>query len=85
MRNNLPLNSSLLYFKNRTDLVKFQLCERCTCYAIVQERTKFIPGNYRPVSLKSDVCKCMGKNVRASVIEHLARNNLMSNAQFGFV
>ena len=42
------------------------------------------PGNYRPVSLTSIVCKCMEKIVRAAVIEHLSRNNLISNEQFGF-
>ncbi|MES9971492.1 MAG: reverse transcriptase family protein, partial [Candidatus Thiodiazotropha sp.] len=42
------------------------------------------PGNYRPVSLTSVVCKCLEKIVRASVIEHLVRNNLISSAQFGF-
>ena len=42
------------------------------------------PGNYRPVSLTSIVCKCMEKIVRTAVIEHLMSNNLISNAQFGF-
>ena len=42
------------------------------------------PGNYCPVSLTSIVCKCMEKIVRAAVIEHLSRNNLISNEQFGF-
>lgn len=42
------------------------------------------PGNYRPVSLTSIVCKCMEKIVRSSVVEHLITNNLISNAQFGF-
>lgn len=41
------------------------------------------PGNYRPVSLTSIVCKCMEKIVRSSVVEHLITNNLISNAQFG--
>ena len=41
------------------------------------------PGNYRPVNLTSFVCKCMEKVVRSSIIEHLVRNNLISNAQFG--
>ena len=42
------------------------------------------PGNYRPVSLTSIVCKCIEKIVRAAVIEPLSRNNLISNEQFGF-
>ncbi|MEW8548045.1 MAG: reverse transcriptase family protein, partial [Candidatus Thiodiazotropha sp.] len=42
------------------------------------------PGNYRPVSLTSIVCKCMEKIIRSSILTHLVRNNHISNAQFGF-
>lgn len=42
------------------------------------------PGNYRPVSLTSIVCKCLEKIVRTSILDHLDRNSLISNAQFGF-
>ena len=42
------------------------------------------PGIYRPVSLTSMVCKCMEKIVRTSVVDHLIRNQLLSDAQFGF-
>lgn len=45
---------------------------------------KSSPSNYRPVSLTSIVCKCMEIIVRTSVIEHLVKNNLISDAQFGF-
>ena len=47
------------------------------------ERT--LPSNYRPVSLTSVVCKVMGKIVRSWVMDHLDRNDLLSDRQFGFI
>ena len=49
-----------------------------------QKGQKSKPKNYRPVSLTSVVCKCLEKIARGSVIEHLMKNHLSSNAQFGF-
>ena len=42
------------------------------------------PGNYRPVSLTSIVCKCLETIIRAQILEHLVRNKHISEAQFGF-
>ena len=42
------------------------------------------PGNYRPVSLTSVVCKCLETIIRAQILEHLVRNKHISVSQFGF-
>ncbi len=51
---------------------------------LFKKGSKSTPGNYRPVSLTSIVCKCLEKLVRKSIVEHLSRNKLISDAQFGF-
>ena len=43
------------------------------------------PGNYRPVSLTSVLCKVMESIIRDDIIQHLERNNLLSECQHGFV
>ena len=42
------------------------------------------PGNYRPVSLTSIVCKVFEGFIRDSLTAHLIRNQLLSEHQFGF-
>ena len=42
-------------------------------------------GNYRPVSLISEVCKVMESFVRDSMMQHLEQNDLFSNQQYGFI
>ena len=41
--------------------------------------------NYRPVSLTSVVCKLMESILRKQIMEHLFRENLLSNKQYGFI
>ena len=43
-----------------------------------------LPSNYRPVSLTSQVCKVMESIVREHLLEHLKRNNILSDRQHGF-
>ena len=43
------------------------------------------PGNYRPISLTSAVCKVLESIIRESIIEHMTCNSLISNAQHGFL
>ena len=45
---------------------------------------KSTPGNYRPVSLTSVVCKIFEGFVRDSLYNHFVENNLLSINQFGF-
>ena len=42
------------------------------------------PGNYRPVSLTSQVCKVLEAIVRKHLLEHLDRNDILSDRQHGF-
>ena len=43
------------------------------------------PGNYRPISLTSTMCKVLESIIRESIIEHMTSNNLISNTQHGFL
>ena len=41
--------------------------------------------NYRPVSLTSVVCKVTESIIKDHIMEHITRNELMTNAQHGFI
>lgn len=51
---------------------------------IFKKGDKKIPGNYRPVSLTSIVCKIFEGFVRDSLIKHLSDHDLLSDRQYGF-
>ena len=46
---------------------------------------KLDPANYRPVSLTCVLCKVMESLVKDSMLKHLLDNNLISEAQHGFM
>ena len=52
-----------------------------TVSAIHKKGDKKQPGNYRPVSLTSIVCKILESIVRNRIMEHMQINNLFSNSQ----
>jgi hypothetical protein len=52
---------------------------------IFKKGSKKDPGNYRPVSLTSLVCKLMEGLIKDSMMEHLMTNNLIASEQHGFV
>ena len=52
--------------------------------AIYKKGSKSDPGNYRPVSLTSIVCKLFESFVRDSIDSHMASNNLYTDSQHGF-
>jgi hypothetical protein len=41
-------------------------------------------GNYRPVSLTSQLCKLLETVIRDAIVTHLERNRLISDTQHGF-
>ena len=46
---------------------------------------KFVPVNYRPISLTSHLTKTFERIVRKSIVAHLAEENLLNKTQHGFV
>ena len=44
-----------------------------------------IPGNYRPISLTSTVCKILEGIVWDHIVQHMNKSHLFSNKQFGFI
>ena len=52
---------------------------------IYKKGDKSQPGNYRPVSLTSVLCKVMETFIKNSLNNHLINNNILSDQQFGFV
>lgn len=51
---------------------------------LFKKGSKTEPGNYRPVSLTSIVCKLLEKIIRKHIIDHLDYNSFISNYQYGF-
>ena len=50
-----------------------------------KKEPKTDPGNYRPVSLTSIICKLMEKLVKNQIVSHMTKNKLFSKKQFGFI
>ena len=53
--------------------------------AIFKKGNRSEPGNYRPVSLTSVLCKVMETLLREEIMQHMKENKLFSNKQFGFI
>lgn len=52
--------------------------------AIFKNGVKSSPGNYRPVSLTSQVGKLMERIIKEELVRHLENNNLILDSQHGF-
>ena len=52
---------------------------------IYKKGKKSTPGNYRPVSLTSILCKVTESIIRDHIMDHLYRNRLLTPCQHGFV
>ena len=50
---------------------------------IFKKGNKQEPGNYRPVSLTSVLCKLLESNIKEEIMNHLSRHNLLSDSRFG--
>ena len=53
-----------------------------TC--IFKKGNKQDPGNYRPVSLTSVICKLLESNIREAIKDNLSSYKLLSDSQYGF-
>ena len=51
---------------------------------IFKKGDKLVTGNYRPVSLTSQVCKICEKLVREGIVQHVNSNDLFRDEQHGF-
>src|SRR5260221_1084505 len=51
---------------------------------LFKKGTKQDPGNYRPVSLTSQICKLLESIIKDNIINHLNTNNLINSSQHGF-
>jgi hypothetical protein len=81
----LAVPLSLIYSKSLS-------CERCpeiwkraNVTPLFKKGSRLDPGNYRPISLTSIVCKVMEKIIRDSITDHLVVENLINTSQHGFV
>ena len=52
---------------------------------IYKKGPKGDPGNYRPVSLTSTVCRMLESIIKDDLMSHLAENNLIRDSQHGFL
>ncbi len=52
--------------------------------AIFKKGSKKDPGNYRPVSLTSHICKIFEKILKEELVNHLESNKILKESQHGF-
>jgi hypothetical protein len=57
---------------------------RANVTPLFKKGSKFVPGNYRPVSLTSVVCKTMERMVKDALVKHLVKNEVISDSQHSF-
>ncbi len=56
-----------------------------TVCPIFKKGSREIPGNYRPVSLTSFVCKMLESILKQSIMHHLQRTEAIPKSQHGFL
>jgi len=53
--------------------------------ALFKKGSKKEPGNYRPVSLTSQICKLLEKVIKEGIVNYLEANELIGKSQHGFI
>jgi hypothetical protein len=81
----LALPLSILFNKSLEEGTVPQSWKQACITPIYKKGSKKDPGNYRPVSLTSVVCKLMEGLVRDGIVDHLFSNNLLAPEQHGFI
>jgi len=61
-------------------IVEYILCIFC----VYIHGSKKDPGNYRPVSLTSHICKILEKIIKEKIVNHLEENKILNKSQHGF-
>ena len=81
----LALPLSILFQKSLNEgILPSEWLKACVT-AIFKKGDKSYPGNYRPISITSILCKIMESLVRDELVNHMVKNNLFSKYQHGFV
>jgi len=62
-----------------------EIWKKANVTPLFKKGSRLDPGNYRPISLTSIVCKVMEKIIRNTMINHLVEHRLISTNQHGFV
>ena len=75
---------TLLFNKSMSEGKIPYLWKEAEVRPIFKKGNKSNPGNYRPVSLTSVLCKIFESFVRDELYNHLVDNKLLSDDQFGF-
>ena len=81
----LALPLSLLFQKSLDEGYLPEDWLKACVTAIHKKGEKNQPGNYRPVSITSVICKLMESIVKEEIVNHMVRNKLFSTKQHGFV
>ena len=81
----LALPLSILFQKSLSEGILPSDWLKACVTAIHKKGNKSLPGNYRPISITSIICKIMESLVRDELVEHMIQNNLFSDKQHGFV
>ncbi len=76
---------AMLYNKSLDSSQLPNIWKKAKITAIFKKGDRRHPGNYRPVSLTSIVCKVFEKLVREHIISHFKNNRLFSDKQYGFL
>ena len=59
--------------------------KNATVTALFKKSNRSEPGNYRPVSLTSILCKILESIIKDKIVEHLQVFNLINDSQHGFM
>jgi hypothetical protein len=81
----LSLPLSLLFKISMDSGVCPEIWKAANVTPLFKKGSKLDPGNYRPISLTSIVCKVMESVIRDVMVDYLVDNNLLSTKQHGFV
>jgi len=80
----LSVPLSILFNKSIHEGVVPQDWREATVTAIFKKGTRCDPGNYRPVSLTSIVCKTLESLIRDVLVSYMNENKLYTECQHGF-
>ena len=81
---NLAIPLSILFNKSLEKGLIPADWKQAEVVAVFKKGTKSDPGNYRPVSLTSVICKVLESFVRDAIVKHMNDHDLYANCQHGF-